>query len=166
MKYEETVKQISNFLEKLVKHLNIRNINEEEIKKQAERIVKNEIVLFSNPSPIKPKITKDTPVSTKVSYYLSKIIESLPEKDNVLYLIGSRIIDEYEEYNRTNRVSSILKLPEVDKFIKFMFTRFKNKLNESKTKTKKIKINTKKHNKKHSLLAEEYRKLKHWTLRS
>lgn len=165
MKYEETINKIYNFLEKLIKELNIKNVKDEDIKIQAERIVKNEIVLFQNYSNLRPKITKDTPLSTKVAYYLSKIIESLPEKDNVLYLIGSRIVEEYEEFNRTNKASRILKLPEVDKFIKFMFTRFKNKLNESKIKDKRKLLNKRKIKRNTSLLTEEYIKLKKWVLK-
>ncbi|MCS7316724.1 MAG: hypothetical protein NZZ41_00175 [Candidatus Dojkabacteria bacterium] len=152
--FQKSVNEVFKFLKKTADKLNIRTLDDSDFLDQARRIVKNEIVLKKTSSQkiLKPIMNQSTPVSTKIGYYLSSIIESLPLRDKVLYIIGARILDKLEEYNYNKNVAYFLNSDEINKFLKFMFTRFKTHIAESL-----------KNNYKNSLLNEEYQNIVRWT---
>lgn len=125
MTVEEKIEKVSDFLLRMMKFLKIGVASPDQLRRQSERIVFNKIRLGKKVDDRNPKFVNKT---AKVHFYLKDISARLPDQDHILFLICSRLAENFEKYLEKEQPQVNLNDQKVQTFLKFIFTRFRNQL--------------------------------------
>lgn len=145
---EDKTRKVADFLERMIIFLKISRPSDDIILRQAKRIVLNKIKLGPKTTDQKPNFANKT---AKVHYYLTEISARLPEQDSVLFLICTRLSENFELYLEGKTPIINLRDQKIQTFLKFLFTRFKNQL-ESDARTLSSTIMVQKNNKEDKII--------------